>query len=321
LPENTSRQYPIITRKKPTFYFIGVTTSQSSIMKIFPLWVKEIGHPDAVIQGVDFKLHDDAGAYRQVVAQIKYDPNSLGALITSHKISLYDAARDMFDYLDPYAHICGEVSSISKRNGSLEGHAKDLISAGLSLDAILGENYFGRTGGEVLCLGPGGSATAIALHLINKHNPGDRPRRFVTVGRTRGRLDRLQKILQGLQTDIKFEFFCHEDPERNDALMTGMPDGSLVINATGMGKDLPGSPITDKSLFPMNGIAWELNYRGELDFLHQALAQSETRHVRVEDGWLYFLHGWTQGISQVFHQDISSEQFERLAAIAEEVVR
>jgi shikimate dehydrogenase len=321
LPENASRRYHIIARKKPTFYFIGVTTGQSSIMKIFPLWVKAIGHPDAVIQGVDLKLHDDAEAYRQAVAQIKYDPNSWGALITSHKISLYDAARDMFDYLDPYAHICGEVSSISKRNGSLEGHAKDPISAGLSLDAILGENYFGRTGGEVLCLGPGGSATAIALHLINKHNPGDQPRRFVVVGRTRGRLDRLEKMLQGLQTDIKFEFFCHEDPERNDALMAGMPDGSLVINATGMGKDLPGSPITDKGLFPMNGIAWELNYRGELDFLHQALAQSETRHVRVEDGWLYFLHGWTQGISQVFHQDITSEQFERLAAIAEEVIR
>jgi shikimate 5-dehydrogenase len=59
-------------------------------------------------------------------------------------------------------------------------------------------------------------------------------------------------------------------------------------------KDLPGSPITDQGLFPVNEIVWELNYRGELGFMYQARAQSETRKIRVEDGWLYFLHGWTQ---------------------------
>ncbi len=77
------------------------------------------------------------------------------------------------------------------------------------------------------------------------------------------------------------------------------PPGSLVVNATGMGKDLPGSPITNDGVFPLQGIAWELNYRGELLFLHQALAQHATRQLTVEDGWLYFLHGWTEVIAQV----------------------
>ena len=58
-----------------------------------------------------------------------------------------------------------------------------------------------------------------------------------------------------------------------------------MINATGMGKDLPGSPITEAGRFPMNGVAWELNYRGELQFLDQALAQREARNLTVEDGW------------------------------------
>jgi len=40
-------------------------------------------------------------AYCKAVAQIKYDPLSLGALVTTHKIDLLTAARDMFDYLDP----------------------------------------------------------------------------------------------------------------------------------------------------------------------------------------------------------------------------
>jgi hypothetical protein len=43
--------------------------------------------------------------------------------------------------------------------------------------------------------------------------------------------------------------------------------------------------------------------------------------MRVEDGWLYFLHGWTQVIAQVYHQEIQGERFNRLAAIAGEIAR
>ena len=32
--------YPVVTKSVPTFYFIGVTTGKSSIMKVFPLWMK-----------------------------------------------------------------------------------------------------------------------------------------------------------------------------------------------------------------------------------------------------------------------------------------
>jgi shikimate 5-dehydrogenase len=95
-----------------------------------------------------------------------------------------------------------------------------------------------------------------------------------------------------------------------------MPETSLIINATGMGKDTPGSPLTSHALFPKNGIAWELNYRGELDFLHQALNQAGSRRLTIEDGWLYFLHGWTQVIAQVLGVKIEEEVFERLAGIA-----
>lgn len=312
-----SGRYTVFTKMQPTFYFIGVTTGKSSIMRIFPLWMRELGRPEVVIEGIDLRLHDDPEAYRRVVAQIKYDPMSLGGLVTTHKIDLLEAARDMFEYLDPYAQLCGEVSSISKRNGALEGHAKDPISSGLSLDAMLGADYFARTGGEVLCFGAGGSAVAIALHFINKQKVGDRPRRFVVVNRSLPRLERLRQMVAGLKTDIAFEYIHNEDAGRNDQLMAGMPAGSLVINATGMGKDRPGSPVTDAGLFPINGIAWELNYRGELHFMHQALAQCATRGVRVEDGWLYFLHGWTQVIAQVLHLPIEGELFDRLAHIAE----
>lgn len=310
-------EYDVVTKAVPTFYFIGVTTGKSSIMKIFPLWVKELGRPEIIIEGVDLKIHDRPEAYRGAVAQIKYDPLSLGALVTTHKIDLFEAARDMFDYADPYAQICGEVSSISKGDGRLEGHAKDPITSGLSLDAVIGENYFARSGGEVLCFGAGGSAVATLLHLMNKKWPGDRPRRFIMVNRSPGRLVRARKMVEGQETDIQVEYICNQDPIRNNAIMAAMPPGSIVINATGMGKDTPGSPITHAGLFPLNGIAWEFNYRGELDFMHQALAQEGSRNLVVEDGWLYFVHGWTQVIAQVLHIDLDKMLFERLKAVAE----
>jgi shikimate 5-dehydrogenase len=307
---------PIVTKTVPTFYFIGVTTGKSSIMKVFPLWAKELGRPEIVMEGIDLKIHDEPENYRKATAQIKYDPLSLGALVTTHKIDLLEAARDMFEYLDPYAQICGEVSSISKCDGQLCGHAKDPITAGLSMDSILGKDYFSRTGGEVLIFGAGGSSVATLLHLINKTDPGDRPMRFVVVNRSQKRLDTMQAMVKGQRTDIQVEYICNQDPKVNDQIMASMPDRTVVINATGMGKDTPGSPVTYDGLFPKGGIAWDYNYRGELDFLHQAERQVESRGLTVEDGWLYFVHGWAQVVAEVLHIDLTDDLFNRMEALA-----
>jgi hypothetical protein len=56
-----------------------------------------------------------------------------------------------------------------------------------------------------------------------------------------------------------------------------------------------------------------------LDFLRQALRQRESRGLAVEDGWLYFLYGWTEVISQVLHVKIGKETFDRLARVAAEI--
>lgn len=307
------QDYDVVAKEVPTFYFIGVTTGKSSINKVFPLWMQEMGRSEVVLEGIDHAIHDEPEAYRRSVAQIKCDPNSLGALVTTHKIDLFDAARDMFDEVDPYARLTGEVSCIASReDGRLAGYAKDPITAGLSMDHIVGENYFGRTGGHILLLGAGGSSVATVLHLINKEQAGDRPEKIVVVNRSQGRLDHMQQMVEALETDIEIVYVCNEDPRVNDRLMAELPPGSIVINATGMGKDTPGSPITDEGLFPQDGIAWEFNYRGELDFMHQALAQAEARNLRVEDGWVYFVHGWSQVIGEALNIPITRELFERL---------
>jgi shikimate dehydrogenase len=319
MTQTNKTDYPIVKKTVPTFYFIGVTTAKSSIMKVFPLWMKELGREDVVMEGIDCKIHDEPDAYRAAVAQIKYDPLSLGALVTTHKIDLLTAARDMFDYLDPYAEITDEVSSISKLEGRLEGHAKDPITSGLSLDAIIEKGYFGKTGGDVLSFGAGGSAIATLLHLINKKDKADRPKKFTFVNRSQGRLDHAKEMVGGLKTDIEIEYIQNSDPKVNDKIMEGFAPYSVIINATGMGKDTPGSPITWDGKFPMHSISWEFNYRGELDYLHQSLAQVESRKIKVEDGWLYFVHGWTQVVAQVLHFDLNPALFEKLNAAASTV--
>ena len=92
----------------------------------------------------------------------------------------------------------------------------------------------------------------------------------------------------------------------------------MIVNATGLGKDGPGSPLTNNCSFPENSQVWEINYRGDLLFKEQAEKQSEEKGLHVEDGWIYFIHGWTQVIAEVFHIEIGSETLKKLSDIAKE---
>jgi len=302
--------------QQPTFFFIGVTTGQSAAQRIFPRWMALLGRPEVFLQGVDFRIHDEPARYCQLVDLIKSDPLALGGLITTHKIDLLNAARDQFDQLDPYAQLCDEVSCISKRAGALHGHAIDPVADGRALDAILGAGYFGRTGGDLLSFGAGGAAAALALHILTKNAVADRPEHFTLVDLDRTRLDHVRSMVEKLPTVIQFHYLQNADAHHNDEVLAQLPPGSVVINATGMGKDRPGSPITDSACFPLQGVAWELNYRGALDFMHQALRQQVEQNLTVVDGWVAFLHGWTGVIAQVLDVEITPALFQQMADVA-----
>ena len=106
--------------------------------------------------------------------------------------------------------------------------------------------------------------------------------------------------------------------QRIDDARAALPPASLVVNATGMGKDRPGSPVSTDVRFPERGVVWEFNYRGPLDFWHQALAQQEERSLHVEDGWRYFVHGWTQAVAEVFDVPMPAATVAELGRIAAE---
>jgi shikimate 5-dehydrogenase len=305
---------------RPTLYFIGVSTGQSSIMRVFPAWAAHLGL-DADIKGIDFPLHADPAAYRAATEFIRRDPLSRGALVTTHKIDLFKACEGLFDEIDAHAAFMGETSCISKQGGKLICHAKDPISSGLSLDGFLPPDHFARSGAEVFSMGAGGSTIALTWHLMRPERGLDRPSRIIVSDTRQERLDEIRRIHEGLSSGIACDYMRAPEPQANDAVLGGLKPGALVINATGLGKDAPGSPLSDAVRFPDHGIVWDLNYRGALIFLDQAKAQARDRHLQIEDGWTYFIHGWTQVIAEVFHIDIptSGAGFDALARIASEV--
>ncbi len=304
----------------PTFYFIGVTTQHSSIMKVFPKWAAHLGLGNVAIKGIDFPPHDTAQKYRDAVAFIKSDPLSLGALVTTHKLDLYAACQDMFDKVDAHAELMAETSCLSKLDGQLICHAKDPISSGLALDGFLPDNHFSQTGAEVFSMGAGGSTIALTWHLTQASRGADRPSRIVISNRSQSRLDHVRAIHDQLGHGIPVDYVLTTTAEQNDEIVNGLKPGSLVINATGLGKDAPGSPLSNAVRFPENSIVWDLNYRGDLVFLDQARAHAAARHLSIEDGWTYFIHGWTQVIAEVFHISIptSGPEFQKISEIAAE---
>lgn len=297
--------------RAPKIYFIGVTTQESSIMNIFPKWSELLGL-DAQILGRDVPIQSSPAVYRRIVRQIREDPRLMGALVTTHKIDLLRACHDLFDELDSYARICDEVSCIAKVDGRLKGFAKDPISSGLALEHVVPVGHWQAGERDVLCLGSGGAAIAISVFLAEQSKIRGSPRRLILTDILTERLDAIRKIIDKLDAPIQFEYHLTRNAAENDALMRNLPDGSMVINATGLGKDRPGSPLTDGADFPQNGLVWELNYRGERKFMQQAQAQARERRLTVEDGWVYFLHGWTQAIAEIFQIQLIDETFHRL---------
>lgn len=303
---------------EPTMYFVGVTTKQSSIMRVFPAWAEELGL-SAVLKGIDLPPGAPAADYQDVVRFLKTDGLSLGALVTTHKLDIVSAAGEEFDDFGEDAQVLHEISSISKKDGKLWGNAMDALTSGLSLEAIIPEGYWHNSQAELILLGAGGSSLALTYYLHKRAAAGfPVPARITVTNRRISRLEEMRAMHASLGSTLPINYVQVADAPGNDAVVASAPQGSVVINATGLGKDRAGSPLTDEVAFPRDAIAWDFNYRGDLVFLDQARAQKPGLNIRAEDGWVYFLHGWTRVIADVFDIDIPTRGpvFDRLSEIA-----
>jgi shikimate 5-dehydrogenase len=278
--------------------FIGVTTQQSSTKELWPRWTEALGI-DAGLVGMDIAPDAPPTEYRRAIQRLQ-DPSIAGAVITTHKMHVYRHCRDLFTDADPLVEMLGEVAGITKEDGKLAAHTIDPASSKRALAEMLLPRHWRDTGAEVLVLGGGGAGAAVALSLAEQHAIR------ITVADVRSkRLDRLSSFT--LETE--------QIPPRGyaDHLVQALPPYSLVVNATGLGKDAPGSPVSDDAAFPRHGVVWELNYRGDLLFLHQARRQQEERSLSVHDGWRLFLHGWAQALNLIFGTHASADDLEAVS--------
>ena len=304
--------------KKPTFYFIGVTTSKSSIMDIFPKWIRELKLPATKITGHDIEINGPAQKYRDIVQHIKFDEKAAGALVTTHKIDVVLAARDIFDQFDKYAEILREVSCISKRVGKLMGAAKDPISSGYALESFLPQDYWIKNSdAQVFIMGTGGAGIALSIYLMERAHGNNIPSKIILADSERARLTHCGYVHRhvGMTTEVEY---VHADSDyKNDKVMEKLPEGSLVVNATGAGKDRPGAPVSNDVRFPKNSYVWDFNYRGSLEFLHNAEKQKDERGLHIEDGWTYFICGWALVIGEVFNIEMNRQNIDKLCRIAD----
>jgi shikimate 5-dehydrogenase len=132
------------------------------------------------------------------------------------------------------------------------------------------------------------------------------------------RLRHLREVLSAHAPQVELQTLTVAEAD-GTAELAALPPGSLVVNATGMGKDRPGSPLPSAARFPERAVVWELNYRGPLEFLAQARGQEKERDLTVVDGWRYFIHGWSQVVAEVFDLEMKPALVARLAEAAESV--
>ncbi|GAA2582639.1 shikimate dehydrogenase [Dactylosporangium fulvum] len=301
---------------RPTLYFVGVTTGSSAIHRVFAAWRPLLGLDDVDLVGVDIPVGAHPDAYRRVVEHLRDDPLSRGALVTTHKLDLYASCHDLLREVNADAARLHEVSALVARNGWIDGLALDTITSELSLHAIVPK----LVGRDVLVMGAGGAALALCDYFAYRVG-ADAPARVVVTDVDAGRLGAITTATAQGDPGIAWRTHRVEPGDVHDALLADLAPGALVVNATGMGKDRPGSPLSDAAVFPPGGYVWEFNYRGELGFLRQARARAEADGLTVEDGWRYFVHGWTRVIDAVFDLGIptAGPGFDRLYDAAQGV--
>ena len=278
-----------------TIWFVGVSTGQSLVHRAMPRWGPLLGlGSDVSVVGHDVPVGASAGTFRALLGSLSQDPLALGAVVTTHKVALFRAGSDMFAGLDELAVACGEVNAVRRTPSGLLGFARDPVSVGRVVDRIW------PSGVDVTCMGAGGTAVALGRHLLARPAPP----RLVFADPDASAVAHLRAVLGDSVATVV-------GPGPWDSLVESAPPGSLVVNATGMGKDRPGSPLTPAARFADGSVVWELNYRGDLPLLARAAAAGVAAH----DGWSLFCQGWAAALAAVLDIDdpLLGDRFEEAA--------
>ena len=299
----------------PLILFVGYSTSGSLVHRVFGVWAEVLGR-SWQLRGVDLPPATPPEVYRDLVAAMRQNPAVLGAVITGHKLRLYRACEPQFTARDTAVEITHEVNTLATGDG-VKAYACDALSLGHVLPGVLRRAAgLGPGGTHLLCLGVGGAATALllSLHLEATAPSADQVPASLVFADIDPQAPRTAREVAGRvgANPNRVSFVHVESAYDSDALIRELPRPAIVVNATGLGKDLPGSPVTSNAPFDSATLAWDLNYRGDLVFLDQAAA----RGASLLDGWDYFLAGWAGGLTAIAEVSFTPELLSRFREAA-----
>ncbi|MBB3606382.1 shikimate 5-dehydrogenase [Mycolicibacterium sp. BK556] len=292
------------------FAFVGVDTARSAVNGVFADWCA-ILEREWILRHVDIPVDAEPPAYEECLDLVSAS-EYVGGLVTTHKARIFDRCRDRFHYLEPICEVLGEVGILFKDETVLCGGVSDVVSGRHILSCILDQNESVSREYAVV-IGAGGAGLAAAWNL-GVEGVGDFSS-VVVVENSAARVDRVLAIIADWPCGRPVKVVSSEAGFADDILST-LPMGGLVVNATGMGKDRPGSPIRSADCLPDHCIVWEFNYRGTLDMLRMATSVSPSKGVVTYDGFDYFACGWSVVMSRVAHSEWSPAVYERFRSAA-----
>jgi shikimate 5-dehydrogenase len=285
-----------------SIWFVGVNTQGSVALRASAGWMQALG-VEAQLVGVDIAADSPADRYRALVDDFRRDGDVLGAVISGHKARMFEVARDRLDLVAEQAVLCQEISVLHRWHEQVGATAIEADSTREALTEIAGPAHWRQTGGHLFVLGAGGTASALLAALYAERKDREAAPRVVhlvdvVASRSRRLAEQLDRWQPGLAV-------TESAPTDAPAVLAQLPPGSLVVNATGIGKDTPGSPIPLPAPWPREAIFWEINYRGPLPLLADAKRAAAVRLLKLHDGWRLFLAGWSEALAMILHRSLS----------------
>lgn len=276
------------------FAFVGVTTRSSAVVKVFRAWCDILG-VNWTLAHWDLAINSPSSEYDKIVSNFRSN-DVAGGLVTTHKTNLFSYEWRNLDLVEPLSIILNEVGVIFKRDGELCGGVSDVRSGGIILESLTASQAWLEGNRHVYILGAGGAGLA-ALWNLGGMGIGE-AKRITIVEPNIERRGLAERLSSSSSFQCPTTVVAGKDGQA-DSYINSLERGPLIINATGLGKDRPGSPVSSNFIFPQSAVVWDFNYRGELEFLGQAEKQAKERNLSVHDGFQYFACGWSVVMSRV----------------------
>lgn len=179
-------------------------------------------------------------------------PENLGANIT---VPYKEKIIGLIDTLDDFARVAGAVNTVVNRDGKLEGFNTD--GPGF-LKALREDAFFEPANKEVLILGAGGAARAVAFILLN-----EKVNSLVIANRSLAKAEDLASALlkRAAETNMKTKVIAIGLSDRDITKST--VHCQLIINCTAIGMKYSASegqsPLTPY-LIPKGALVYDLVY-------------------------------------------------------------